>query len=58
MPETMKVRMMKLRAMRKDAGKGKMKKIPAGMHMMPDGKLMKNSAHRGGMMADSDRMRR
>jgi hypothetical protein len=54
MPETMKVRMMKLRAMRKDAGKGKMKKIPAGMHMMPDGKLMKNSAHR----ADSDRMRR
>jgi hypothetical protein len=57
----MKVKMMKLRAMRKDGGgmktkmsEMKMRMIPAGMHMMPDGSLMKNSAHR----ADSDMMRR
>ena len=46
------------RELRLQKAEVKMAKIPAGMHRMPDGKLMKDSAHRGGMMEDSDMMRR
>jgi hypothetical protein len=44
MPETMKLKMMKLRAMKKDSARTT--RVPAGFHMMPDGRLMRNGVHR------------
>ena len=41
--QAMKDKMAKLRAMKKNGGAKKTKTCPKGMHMMPDGKCMKDS---------------
>jgi hypothetical protein len=41
--QAMKDKMAKLRAMKKNGGGKKSKMCPKGMHMMPDGKCMKDS---------------